>query len=853
MKKLIKQNPLKQLLLIFSVFLVCISSTIFGQTITSVAPNSAAQGTLGLVVTFTIAGPELPPADLPVDEVTIGTIQGTSLVHESETEVSAMFNIPSDEELGAKDVAVTFIPPMGDPLIFSLTDGFTITEMEDIAPVIAIQPESNAIIIGNPISLYIGAYGMTPLYYQWQKDEIDIEGATTDTYTIDAFSQEDVGSYRCIVTNDLGIATSDIAELTIYSPPVVTSVSPNSAAQGTSNLLVTFIISGDPEEMPPPDAPVDMVTIGEIEGTTLTHNDTEVTGIFNISFNEEIGSKDVAVTFTPPPGQGEPTVFLLADGFTVTEMEETVPIIVTQPMSDVFIIGQFASLYVEAYGTNPISYQWRKDGVDIPDGNSSIYSISSFAESDAGSYLCVLSNALGTITSDEAELTVDTTNYEGTFPIVATGQVKAYNDFGEVVTGLEAGDAFYGQDGHYQKGAPISYTDNGDGTVTDNATGLMWAQDQSEEPTVFDEADDYCSNLVLAGYDDWRLPTLKELWSIRDQSTGWPYVDTTYFHLVSSDGGEQSQQHSWSCNAYLVDTPEAMKGVNWIVNDWTGHIKALDGARYIRAIRGDVYGINAFVNNSDSLVTDIATGLMWSRYDSKEGMNWEAALAYAENSTYAGHDDWRLPNIKELHSLADYSGVFPVIDTNYFHITGIINEAFNADYPYFWSSTSAGNEMVKYFADYVAFGYAVEHQEQSSLGEDIHGAGGLRFDTKVENGPSPSDDERIYNYVRLVRDVNSTGINDNYSLNNESGINGYCYPNPFSSSTTIGFTLPKSALVTLSIYNSSGVHITTIINSVLSQGNHEFQWQAANLPSGTYYYSLKSGEFIEMKQMILVK
>ena len=98
---------------------------------------------------------------------------------------------------------------------------------------------------------------------------------------------------------------------TIFSQSV-TSVSPNSAAQGTTDLLVTFILDGGSTEMPPADAPVDQVTIGTIKGTSLTHNDTIITGIFNIPYGEEIGSKDVAVTFVPPPDQGASSCVFIA-------------------------------------------------------------------------------------------------------------------------------------------------------------------------------------------------------------------------------------------------------------------------------------------------------------------------------------------------------------------------------------------------------------------------------------------------------------------------------------------------------------------------------------------------------------
>ncbi|MGB5444956.1 MAG: DUF1566 domain-containing protein, partial [Psychromonas sp.] len=144
------------------------------------------------------------------------------------------------------------------------------------------------------------------------------------------------------------------------------------------------------------------------------------------------------------------------------------------------------------------------------------------------------------------------------------------------------------------------------------------------------------------------------------------------------------------------------------------------------------------------------------------GMNWEVALVYAESSRYAGYNDWRLPNAKELQSIVDYSGVFPTIDSSMFNITKITNEAGNVDYPFFWTSTT--NPYIDprdahgyWFAWYVAFGYGVDHE-----GNDLHGAGAVRFDSKAEGGADGPDGERYYNYVRLVRggDVTKTPNGD---------------------------------------------------------------------------------------------
>ncbi len=152
--------------------------------------------------------------------------------------------------------------------------------------------------------------------------------------------------------------------------------------------------------------------------------------------------------------------------------------------------------------------------------------------------------------------------------------------------------------------------------------------------------------------------------------------------------------------------------------------------------------------------------------DSGEAMDWETALAYAEESTDGGYDDWRLPNVKELQSIADYSGILPAVDP-VFNVTGITNEAGNADYPYYWSSTSnpyidPRDEDGYWYAWYLASGYAVDAD-----GNDTHGAGAVRFDTKTEDGPDGIDAERGENYVRLVRggDVTETPDGDPTTVN----------------------------------------------------------------------------------------
>jgi len=94
----------------------------------------------------------------------------------------------------------------------------------------------------------------------------------------------------------------------------------------------------------------------------------------------------------------------------------------------------------------------------------------------------------------------ETTESSSSYPIVDTNQGLCYDNI-ESIDCPSEGEDFYGQDAQYTGNVP-SYTDNDDGTVTDNVTGLTWAQDMSEAAMSWDDAGVYCDELELGGYDD---------------------------------------------------------------------------------------------------------------------------------------------------------------------------------------------------------------------------------------------------------------------------------------------------------------------------------------------------------------
>jgi hypothetical protein len=385
------------------------------------------------------------------------------------------------------------------------------------------------------------------------------------------------------------------------------------------------------------------------------------------------------------------------------------------------------------------------------------------------------------------------------FIVVDTGQRLCSDKNGLQVQCPGPGDALYGQDAQFSAHPP-SYSDNGDGTVTDNVTGLIWQKSpdtdgdghiNAADKMSIDEAESYCANLTLAGQSDWRLPDIKELYSLVQFSgtdpSGYegtntsgltPFIDTGYFDFGYGDidAGERIIDAQYASNTrYVADTSSQDGAMAFGVNFADGRIKGYwlsspqgEKTFYVLAVRGGVgYGENDFVDNGDGTVSDVATGLMWSKSDSAEGLNWYEALNWVARKnaeSFLGYSDWRLPDVKELQSIVDYerspdttasAAIDPLFD-----VSAIRNEAGQEDYPCFWSSTTHLNlaEYPGRNAAYVALGRAMGYLHGRWM--DVHGAGAQRSDPKLGDpsnypqGHGPQGDAiRIDNFVRLVRDA----------------------------------------------------------------------------------------------------
>ncbi len=381
----------------------------------------------------------------------------------------------------------------------------------------------------------------------------------------------------------------------------------------------------------------------------------------------------------------------------------------------------------------------------------------------------------------------------GGYPIVDTNQTTFFSN-DAIIDAPAEGEAFYGQDASYTGNAP-SYTDNGDGTITDNVTGLMWQQDPGEKMTWPEAVENLeaFNEAALGGYSDWRIPSIKELYSLVDFSgnTGMgsessnPYIDTDYFVFTYGDAAGEARFIDSQILSSTIYGSTTLGGSTTVFgyNFADGRIKGyeIDKDFYCYYVRGNTsYGQNLFVDNSDETISDEATSLMWMQYDSgyyeagdiADGtMDWETALAWVaemNEQNFLGYSDWRLPNIKELQSLADYenspivTGV-PAMD-ELFYCTPIINCYDEDDYGYYWSSTThddlSASETQYGAASYMVFGNAMGAMNGQEV--DAHGSGSQKSDPKTGErsdypAPDPNapqgDEQRVFNMVRLVRDL----------------------------------------------------------------------------------------------------
>jgi len=319
-------------------------------------------------------------------------------------------------------------------------------------------------------------------------------------------------------------------------------------------------------------------------------------------------------------------------------------------------------------------------------------------------------------------------------PVAQTGQTGCWD-----ATGIPVTCSGTGQDGDLKNGFPTPaphFTDNGDGTITDNLTSLTWSKDANAAtiPKTWQQALDYIKTLNsqnYMGHNDWRLPNINELKTLINKdpanlsnwlaTQGFTNVQPSFYWSSStyaSAGNKSAALIVYLDQGYLAYNYKTSTVYVWPVRGGqTGSFNSLTIAKTGQTSCWDSNGAavacantgqdgetqtgtaipnQRFSYNGDLTITDQATGLIWSKDANAPGpascnggnpMLRQGALDYVKclnSHAWLGYTDWRLPNLNELSSLADWQQNSNV---NWLTVNGFNNVQSN----YYWSSTGLPN------------------------------------------------------------------------------------------------------------------------------------------------------------------
>lgn len=291
----------------------------------------------------------------------------------------------------------------------------------------------------------------------------------------------------------------------------------------------------------------------------------------------------------------------------------------------------------------------------------------SFSCATAGSFVALLSIPSDDPVANPFSFSITATAIVPVSEVPATGQKSS----------VSAGD-----DGSLQRGVSWPtprFTDNGDGTMSDALTGLMWEKSPPIPTLAWSAAVSYANDLVLAGHEDWRLPNISELESLLNAEESSPttwlasqgFTAGSAFNVCWSSTVSNDQAYAWGMwmdDGRLAACLTSLAGLYRAVRDSPpGLVSLAKTGRTLSFHAGDDGDLQTgaawpsprFIYNANGTITDALTGLMWEASPSHDPRSLEAALAYAAGLRVGGFADWRVPNRKELRSLVTYAYIVP--------------------------------------------------------------------------------------------------------------------------------------------------------------------------------------------------
>ncbi|MGD1030700.1 MAG: immunoglobulin domain-containing protein [Opitutaceae bacterium] len=271
-----------------------------------------------------------------------------------------------------------------------------VTILPAVAPTITEQPASQIVSSGvADAELSVGFTGSPPLTYQWYLNGTAIPDSDSEWYYIDPLTEANAGSYTVTITNSVGSATSNAATLTLVTAPTITAQPQNQtvsagltaafsvAASGGPAIEYKWLFNGSPIS----------------DGNGISGSTTSTLTIANAASSDSGNYSVVVATAVGSVTSGSATL-------TVIGVSGSPPVFSLEPQNQQVTPGASATFSALASGSPSPAYQWTFNGQAISGATNSYYTIASAQLANAGSYAVTATNALGSILSSSATLTV---------------------------------------------------------------------------------------------------------------------------------------------------------------------------------------------------------------------------------------------------------------------------------------------------------------------------------------------------------------------------------------------------------------------------------------------------------------
>ncbi len=266
------------------------------------------------------------------------------------------------------------------------------------APVITTQPQSQTVDCGRSVTFSVDVVGSQFFFYQWRLNGQNTFGSFSNTFSLYSVDPADAGDYTVVITNAVGAVTSAVARLDVRMIAPVIQAQPQS-----QNLYVGDSASLSISMVGAPVPTCDWYQNGRLAlhdyASTYPGPYPILTSTFRFTSVTNANAGNYVVVVSNSVGA-------VTSAVAVITVQWRLPSVNSGPASQTVYAGSSAAFSVSAIGSPPLSFQWQRDGLDIPGATKSYLNLSGVSSNDAGSYRMVVTNPAGTAVSTNAILTV---------------------------------------------------------------------------------------------------------------------------------------------------------------------------------------------------------------------------------------------------------------------------------------------------------------------------------------------------------------------------------------------------------------------------------------------------------------